>query len=269
MADNNRISIKGTSRVLAITCVAYTTVATILYDNYRIDLIDYSTPVILGTVAAIMSCAALQRLFCSLFSKNYLSFDYKELSPIGTIPSETNPDIQEEFPRTENTTGTVSVVTQKSSYLEKYEARIEELEHAKKERRTAIISTIHDYTTYIMAEFFTKEELETLHENIEALAYGQQERYKPIRSREDNPIKSPALRHFAWNIGERLDIPLIDRAKFIKEIFPHELGSATIEYLSKNLRDSVTSKIKIDVPENGDYQFDCMRNFADGKISSY
>lgn len=264
MADNNRISIKGTSRVLAITCVVFTAVSTILYDNYHIDLIDYSTPVILGTVAAIMSCAALQRLFCSLFSKNYLSFDYKELSPIGTIPSETNPDIQEEFPRTENTTSTVSVVTQKSSYLEKYEARIEELEHAKKERRTAIISTIHDYTT-----FFTKEELETLHENIEALAYGQQERYKLIRSREDNPIKSPALRHFAWNIGERLDIPLIDRAKFIKEIFPHELENATIEYLSKNLRDSVTSKIKIDVPENGDYRFDCMRNFGDGKISSY
>ena len=119
-----------------------------------------------------------------------------------------------------------------------------------------------------MAEFFTKEELETLHENIEALAYGQHELYKPIRSKSDNPIKSPALRHFAWNIGERLDIPLIDRAKFIKEIFPHELGNATIEYLSKNLRDSVTSKIKIDVPENGDYRFECMRNFADGKISS-
>ena len=66
MADNNRISIKKTSRVLAITCVAYTTVATILYNNYQIDLIDYSTPVILGTVATIMSCAALQRLFCSV-----------------------------------------------------------------------------------------------------------------------------------------------------------------------------------------------------------
>ena len=144
---------------------------------------------------------------------------------------------------------------------------MEELERAKKEKRTAIVSAIHDYTTYIMAEFLTKEALETLHENIEALAYGQQELYKPIRSKEDNPIKSPALRHFAWNIGERLDIPLIDRAKFIKEIFPYELGNATIEYLSKNLRDSVTSKIKIDVPENGDYRFDCMRNFADGKIS--
>ena len=54
MADNNRISIKKTSRVLAITCVAYTTEATILYNNHQIDLIDYSTPVILGTVATIM-----------------------------------------------------------------------------------------------------------------------------------------------------------------------------------------------------------------------
>ena len=68
MADNNRISIKKTSQVLAITCVAYTTAATILYNNYQIDLIDYSTPVILGTVATIMSCAALQRLFCVLYS---------------------------------------------------------------------------------------------------------------------------------------------------------------------------------------------------------
>ena len=149
-----------------------------------------------------------------------------------------------------------------------YEARMEELEREKKEKRAAIVSTIHDYTTYIMAEFLTKEALETLHENIEALAYGQTDLYKPIHSREDNHIKSPALRHFAWNIGERLDIPLIDRAKFIKEIFPHELEGATIEYLSKNLRDSVTSKIKIDVPENGDYRFDCMKNFADKKISS-
>ena len=61
-------------------CVAYTTVATILYNNYQIDLIDYSTPVILGTVVTIMSCAALQRLFCSLLSNSYLSFGCKELS---------------------------------------------------------------------------------------------------------------------------------------------------------------------------------------------
>ena len=106
------------------------------------------------------------------------------------LPTGINADTPNALPQTDNT---ASVVVQRLSYLEKYEARMEELERAKKEKRTAIVSTIHDYTTYIMAEFFTKEELETLHENIEALAYGQPELYKPIRSKPDNPIKSPAL----------------------------------------------------------------------------
>ena len=268
MADNNRPTIKKASLVLALACIIFATVATIVYKNHQIDLIGYSTPFIIGTVVTILTCAALQRMFCSLFGKGYLSFGCKVSSKTEAIVLEINTDIPKTLPQIDNADSAVSVVTQKPSYLEKYDARMEELEREKKERQTAIVSTIHDYTTYIMAEFFTKEELEALHENIEALAHGQPELYKPIRSKPDNPIKSPAIRHFAWNIGERLDIPLIDRAKFIKEIFPYELGNATIEYLSKNLRDSVTSKIKIDVPENGDYGFDCMRNFADGKISS-
>ena len=268
MADNNRPTIKKASLVLALVCVIFATVATILYKNYQIGLIGHSAPFIIGTVVAILSCAALQRLFCSLLAKNYLSFGWNTSIKTEAVALKIDIDNLDEFSQPDNTASTVNVVVQRPSYLEKYDARMEELERTKREKRTAIVSTIHDYTTYIMAEFFTKEELETLHENIDALAYGQPELYKSIRSKEDNPIKSPALRHFAWNIGERLDIPLIDRAKFIKEIFPHELGNASIEYLSKNLRDSVTSKIKIDVPENGDYRFDCMRNFADGKISS-
>ena len=265
MADNNRPTIKKASLVLALTCIIFATVATILYKNHQIGSIGYSAPFVIGTVVAILSCAALQRLFCSLFGKGYFSFGCKVSPKTEAVSIGINTDNPKVLSQTDNTASAVSTIP---SYLKEYETRMEELERAKKERRTAIVRTIHDYTTYIMAEFFTKEELETLHENIDALAYGQPELYKPIRSKEENPIKSPALRHFAWNIGERLDIPLIDRAKFIKEIFPHELGNATIEYLSKNLRDSVTSKIKIDVPENGDYQFDCMRNFADGKISS-
>lgn len=268
MADNNRPTNKKASLVLALACIIFATVSTILYENHQIGLIGYSAPFIIGTVMAILSCAALQRLFCSLFGKGYLSFGCNISTKTEAVSIEINTDNPKVLSQTDNTASAVSIVTQRPSYLEKYEVRIEELERAKKEKRTAIVSTIHDYTTYIMAEFFSKDELETLHENIDALAYGQPELYKPIRSKEDNPIKSPSLRHFAWNIGERLDVPLIDRAKFIKEIFPHELGNATIEYLSKNLRDSVTSKIKIDVPENGDYRFDCMRNFADGKISS-
>ena len=268
MADNNKSTTKKASTVLTVLCVIFATVATILYKNHQIGSIGYSAPVVIGIVVAILSCAVLQRLFYPLLAKSGINFSFgcRVSHKTEAVANGINADTPNALPQTDNT---ARAVVQRLSYLEKYEARMEELERAKKERRTAIVSTIHDYTTYIMAEFLTKEALETLHENIEALAYGQPDLYKPIRSREDNHIKSPALRHFAWNIGERLDIPLIDRAKFIKTIFPHELEGATIEYLSKNLRDSVTSKIKIDVPENGDYRFDCMRNFADGKISSY
>ena len=267
MADNNKSTTKKASTVLTVLCVIFATVATILYKNHQIGSIGYSAPVVIGIVVAILSCAVLQRLFYPLLAKSGINFSFgcRVSHKTEAVANGINADTPNALPQTDNT---ARAVVQRLSYLEKYEARMEELEHAKKERRTAIVSTIHDYTTYIMAEFLTKEALETLHENIEALAYGQPDLYKPIRSREDNHIKSPALRHFAWNIGERLDIPLIDRAKFIKEIFPHELEGATIEYLSKNLRDSVTSKINIDVPENGDYLFDCMKSSADGKISS-
>ena len=151
MADNNRISIKKTSRVLAITCVAYTTVATILYNNYQIDLIDYSTPVILGTVATIISCAALQRLFCSLLAKNYLSFGCKVSPKAEAVVIGINTDKPDELSQTVNATSTVSVVEQRPSYLEKYDARMEELERVKKEKRAAIVSTIHDYTTSLVS----------------------------------------------------------------------------------------------------------------------
>ena len=267
MADNNKPTIKKASIVLTVLCVIFATVATILYKNHQIGSIGYSAPVVIGIVVAILSCAVLQRLFYPLLTKSGIDFSFgcRVSHKTEAFANGIDADTPNALPQTDNS---ANVVVQRLSYLEKYEARMEELERAKKERRTAIVSAIHDYTTYIMAEFLAKEALETLHENIDALAYGQPELYKPIRSKEENPIKSPALRHFAWNIGERLDIPLIDRAKFIKEIFPHELGNATIEYLSKNLRDSVTSKIKIDVPENGDYRFDCMKNSADGEISS-
>ena len=198
MADNNRISIKKTSRVLAIMCVAYTTVATILYNNYQIDLIDYSTPVILGTVVTIMSCAALQRLFCSLLSNSYLSFGCKELSSRGTVPSETNPDTQEELLQTDNATSEKQV---ESPYLKEYEAHIEELRRNEMEKKSAIVHAIHEYTTHEMSQFLSIDDLEILHENIESLAYGQAEPYKPISAKPDNQINYPSISHYAWNLS--------------------------------------------------------------------
>lgn len=46
-----------------------------------------------------------------------------------------------------------------------------------------IIKAIHEYVTYSTAKFLTKENLLILHENIDHLASGQSDLYKPIRSK--------------------------------------------------------------------------------------
>ena len=143
--------------------------------------------------------------------------------------------------------------------MDNYEVRVAEIERKKAERQANIKHVIHEYTTFVMTEFLSKENLEILHENIEYFAHGRPDLYKPIRSVLDNPLRSIDLMHFVWNIGERLGISLIDRATFIHTIFPHELKDASIKYLAKNLRTCGVCKIALDIPKTGDYHFKCMK----------
>lgn len=142
------------------------------------------------------------------------------------------------------------------SYLQGFESRMEEIQKKELERKIMIINAIHEYTTYSTAKFLTKENLLILHENIDHLASGQSDLYKPIRSKMETPLTSPSLRHFVWNIGERLGISLSERANFIKTIFPNELKNATLGYLVKNLKDTIHSQIPIDSPKYDDFKFD-------------
>ena len=141
------------------------------------------------------------------------------------------------------------------SHLDRYDSILEELKEKELKRQVKVMEAIREYVTLKTAPYLSKEAIETLISNIEYMACDQAECYKPIRSNIDNPLRSPALRHLAWNIGERLRVPLVKRAHFIKVSFPHELGSASHEYLRLNLRDHIPSQIPIDVPDKGDYRF--------------
>ena len=65
MADNNRPTTKKASIVLAVLCVIFATVATILYKNHQIGSIGYSAPVVIGIVVAILSSPAPFSNACS------------------------------------------------------------------------------------------------------------------------------------------------------------------------------------------------------------
>ena len=254
MTNSIKISPQRTSFILSVSVILYWATDSYLYLSCHINLMEYSTPVILYITAMILACGVLQRFFFRFITKNELSLSFgKQVRPLPEQIKEINP----ECPKDKDINPENLVV--KHDYMDNYEVRVAEIERKKAERQADIKRVIHEYTTFVMTEFLSKEDLEILHENIEYFAYGQSDLYKPIRSKVDNSLRSIDLMHFVWNIGERLGISLIDRATFIHTIFPHELKDASIKYLAKNLRTCGVCKIALDIPKTGDYHFKCMK----------
>ena len=254
MTNSIKISPQRTSFILSVSVILYWATDSYLYLSCHINLMEYSTPVILYITAMILACGVLQRFFFRFITKNELSLSFgKQVRPLPEQIKEIDPECPKD--KDINPAILVAESVAKQDYMDNYEVRVAEIERKKAERQADIKRVIHEYTTFVMTEFLSKEDLEILHENIECFAYGQSDLYKPIRSKVDNSLRSIDLMHFVWNIGERLDISLIDRATFIHTIFPHELKDASIKYLAKNLRTCGVCKIALDIPKTGDYHF--------------
>ena len=254
MTNSIKISPQRTSFILSVSVILYWATDSYLYLSCHINLMEYSTPVILYITAMILACGVLKRFFFRFITKNELSLSFgKQVRPLPEQIKEIDP----ECPKDKDINLGNLVV--KHDYMDNYEVRVAEIERKKAERQADIKRVIHEYTTFVMTEFLSKEDLEILHENIEYFVHGQSDLYKPIRSKVNNSLRSIDLMHFVWNIGERLGISLIDRATFIHTIFPHELKDASIKYLAKNLRTCGVCKIALDIPKTGDYHFKCMK----------
>ncbi len=141
------------------------------------------------------------------------------------------------------------------SCLNKYDDMLAEAQRKDARRRLDTLQAINEYIMQKMTDRLSKKSIAALLANIERMAYNRFNEYEPLRSDMEKKLKSPDLRHLAWNIGERLGIPHRERAVFIKASFPVELQNASIEYLEANLRDTVPSYIRIDVPDEDDYRF--------------
>ena len=254
MTNSIKISPQRTSFILSVSVILYWATDSYLYLSCHIDMMEYSTPVILYITAMILACGVLKHFFFRFITKNELSLSFgKQVRPLPEQIKEIDP----ECPKDKDINPENLVV--KHDYMDNYEVRVAEIERKKAERQADIKRVIHEYTTFVMTEFLSKEDLEILHENIEYFAHEQSDLYKPIRSKVDNSLRSIDLMHFVWNIGERLGISLIDRATFIHTIFPHELKDASIKYLAKNLRTCGVCKIALDIPKTGDYHFKYMK----------
>lgn len=317
MANYIQIRAKKASDVIGAGVISYALIGSFLLYKFHINLMEYTTPIILGFVVITVSFACTKRLFYHIMmeNSNLLSFSMQKefISVSSTInepqnepqsepqsePQKANNDTQEnevggqetlksgqEIPKVDKKSGQESLKggqeilndtkndtkndtrndtrndTSKDtsySYLDKYAMLQENIEKENIKRKVLIMEAVREYVTYTVAPYLKKEDVLILLENINCMAIGHTSSYKSIRSDLNNPLRSPDLRHLAWNIGERLGISNRERAIFIKASFPFELRDATVEYLERNLRDVIPASIPIDRPAKGDYKFNSMK----------
>lgn len=287
MANYIQIRAKKASDVIGAGVISYALIGSILLYKFHINLMEYTTPIILGFVVITVSFACTKRFFYHIMmeNSNLLSFSKQKefISGSSTInePQNVEDEDQNSSPDTKYDTQSEDNDTQNDSqsdtqnipvaeeideekkhsysYLDKYAMLQENIEKENIKRKVLIMEAVREYVTYTVAPYLKKEDVLILLENINCMAIGHTSSYKSIHSDLNNPLRSPDLRHLAWNIGERLGIPNRERAIFIKASFPFELRDATVEYLERNLRDVIPASIPIDRPAKGDYKFNSMK----------
>lgn len=287
MANYIQIRAKKASDVIGAGIISYALIGSFLLYKFHINLMEYTTPIILGFVVITVSFACTKRFFYHIMmeNSNLLSFSKQKefISGSSTInePQNVEDEAQNSSPDTKYDTQSEDNDTQNDSqsdpqnipvaeeideekkhgysYIDKYEALQREMEEQNTKRKLLIMEAVREYVTYTVAPYLKKEDVLILLENINCMAIGHTSSYKSIRSDLNNPLRSPDLRHLAWNIGERLGISNRERAIFIKASFPFELRDATVEYLERNLRDVIPASIPIDRPAKGDYKFNPMK----------
>lgn len=123
---------------------------------------------------------------------------------------------------TANVTSNASMGHENSSL--QYAQRCKEYDQEQELQRQMMIAAIMDYTRHTMSPFvYDNEELEKLCDEIQK--WTEDYMYKPAPIRLKQKLTTTDLRHFVWNIGERLgsknNYSGQVRADFIKSMFPN------------------------------------------------
>ena len=139
-----------------------------------------------------------------------------------------------------------------------YAQRCKEYQREQEQRRQNTINAIMEYVTHTMSPYiYDNEELEKLCDAIRKWADDWQHIPVPIRLK--STLTTLDLRHFVWNIAERLgskkDYTGRVRADFIKRMFPDVMRDIEQDSIRNFKFQPDTGNIVIDEPDKGDYHF--------------
>lgn len=157
----------------------------------------------------------------------------------------TTPETQEE-----------SVTVQTKEYL--YIQRCKAYEQEQEQRRKDTIAAILDYARYTMSPYvYDNEELENLCEEVRH--WSEEYTYSPIPIRLKQRLTTLDLRHFVWNIGERLGIKNryngYARTDFVKAMFPDVMKDIEQDSIRNFKFQPSKGSIVIDEPDEDDFRF--------------
>ena len=139
-----------------------------------------------------------------------------------------------------------------------YVQRCKEYEQAQTQQRQMMIAAIMDYTRHTMSPFvYDDGELEKLCNEIQK--WTDDYTYTPAPVRLKQKLTTVDLRHFVWNIGERLgsknDYSGYVRADFIKSMFPNIFMDMNLDSIRNFKFQPNKGSIVIDEPDEDDYHF--------------
>lgn len=145
---------------------------------------------------------------------------------------------------------------------EEYIKCVETHESNAKEEKDRRVATVLDYAHRTMSRFLYEEDLNTLIGEIKK--WSEDSNYSPVPiMRFRQKIENIPLRHFVWNIAERLgrrDYSMAARIEFVKTLFPKPFEGLDYSTL-KNLKAPCSNDvIPIDEPVNGKCDFHDMAN---------
>ena len=139
-----------------------------------------------------------------------------------------------------------------------YAQRCKEYEQEQAQQRQMVIAAVIDYARHTMSPFvYDNEELEKLCEEIQK--WTEDFTYKPVPVRLKQKLTTVDLRHFVWNIGERLGTKNgyngYARADFIMQMFSTIFMDMSQDSTRNFKFQPNKGSILIDEPDKDDWHF--------------
>jgi hypothetical protein len=123
----------------------------------------------------------------------------------------------------------------------------------KSQREARLLNDVRTYSISVLSPYVSSQSLQVLLDDIERWNEKRDCPLQPVTLQ--GRLATIDLRHYVWNIGERLGWSGLERANFVKLVFPKEMKDQEIDTIRRNFRQRGPCQIAIDDPDDEDLSF--------------